>query len=97
VINSFGNSGTEDLYHGNNSKEARRLLPNHLHKIAKRKMDMIDACNHLTDLRIPPSNHLESLKVKFMGYYSIRINDQWRIIFRWSDLGADAVQIIDYH
>lgn len=97
MINSFANAGTEDIYHGNNSKIARRTLPNYLHPIAKRKLDMIDSSYMVTDLKIPPSNHLEALSGNLSGYYSIRINNQWRIIFRWSDLGADNVEIIDYH
>ncbi len=66
-------------------------------KIALKKLDMIDYANSLEDLRQPPGNRLERLKGDLHGYYSIRINDQWRIIFRWSENGATEVEIIDYH
>jgi len=62
-----------------------------------RKLAMLARAAHLQDLRIPPNNRLERLQGKRKGQYSIRINDQWRICFRWSDHGADQVEIVDYH
>ena len=97
MINSFKNIGTEDIYNGRNSADARRLLPRTLWKVAARKLDQIEAAADVNDLRVPPGNRLEALKADRAGQYSIRINDQYRICFRWSESGADAVEIIDYH
>jgi len=68
-----------------------------LHTIAQRKLDLINAAGALNDLRVPPGNHLEALKGDLTGFHSIRINVQWRIVFRWFENGAEAVQIQDYH
>ena len=95
MIQSFAD--TEDIYHGNNTKHARKTLPVHLHDKAQKKFDIIDAAQNVTDLIRPPSNHLEPLKGNLKGLYSIRINDQWRIVFRWTDSGAEEVRIMDYH
>lgn len=97
MIRSFGNQGTEDLYHGYLTKKARNILPTHLHQSALNKLDMIDAAERLDDLRIPPGNKLEALHGDLKGKHSIRINGQWRIIFRWTMLGVEDVEIIDYH
>ncbi|PJD95403.1 MAG: plasmid maintenance system killer protein [Parachlamydia sp.] len=85
------------MFDGINSKNARKKLDPSLYSIACRKLDMLDAAVDLNDLRIPPSNRLEALKENLKNKYSIRINDQYRIIFAWGDLGADQVEIIDYH
>lgn len=97
MIQSFKNIGTEDIYNGSNSADARRLLPRSLWNVAVRKLDQIDAAAALDDLRIPPGNRLEALKADRLGHHSIRINDQYRICFKWSELGAEAVEIVDYH
>ena len=97
MIQSFRNIGTEDIYNGRNSADARRLLPRSLRAVAVRKLDQIDAAVSLNDLRVPPGNRLEPLKADRVGQYSIRINDQYRICFRWNDLGAEEVEIVDYH
>jgi toxin HigB-1 len=68
-----------------------------IHPTAQRKLDLINAAGALMDLRVPPGNRLETLKGDRSGFHSIRINDQWRIIFRWVENGAEEVQIIDYH
>ena len=68
-----------------------------LHKIASRKFDMLDSATSLNDLRYPPSNRLEALQGDLRGKYSIRINDKYRIVFIWTDLGPEEVEIIDYH
>lgn len=97
MIRSFGNQGTEDLYHGNRTKKARSILPIHLYQSAIYKLDMLDGAEQLEDLRIPPGNKLEALTGDLKGMHSIRINNQWRIIFRWTVFGVEDVEIIDYH
>lgn len=97
MIQSFGDEGTKDIYDGNNTKRARKKLDSSLHEVACRKLDMIDVAHNLNDLKVPPSNHLETLKGKLKNYYSIRINDQYRIIFSWGPRGPESVEIIDYH
>ncbi len=97
MIRSFADEGTKDIFNGINSKQARKKLDPLLHSIACRKLDMIDAAYTLNDLKVPPANRLEALKGTLQGYYSIRINDQYRIIFSWSADGAENVEIIDYH
>ena len=97
MIHSFANRGTEDIYDGANTKQARSLLPANLFGQARRKLDMINAAEEVKDLREPPGNRLEQLKGNLEGFYSIRINEQWRIIFRWTNNGAEVVEIIDYH
>jgi proteic killer suppression protein len=97
LINSFGNNETEDIFHLRQTKASRKLLPVALHSVAKRKLNMIAVASQLIDLRIPPANPLEALKGSRAGFYSIRINDQYRIIFRWTNSGADDVEVLDYH
>lgn len=97
VIESFKNIGTEDIFNGRNTSDARRLLPRELWNVAARKLDQIDAALNLDDLRVPPGNRLELLKSDRAGQHSIRINAQYRICFEWSDLGVELVEIIDYH
>ncbi len=80
-----------------NTKEARKICPNSLWKIATRKLDQIDSVMALRELRIPPGNKLEALSGDRKGQHSIRINDQYRICFIWTDLGPDQVEIVDYH
>ncbi len=96
MIRSFGDPATEDLYHGRQTKRVRRF-PQAITSTALRKLDMINAAHDLVDLRVPPGNRLEALKGNLEGFYSIRINDQWRIIFQWENGGAYQVTINDYH
>ena len=96
MIASFGDRATEDLYHGTKSKAARRV-PTDIVSVALRKLDMISAAQVLQDLSSPPGNRLEALSGSLKGYHSIRINDQWRLVFRWSDGKAHEVRIADYH
>ena len=96
MIRTFGNKTAEDIYNGVASKEARKL-PRELHGGAVRKLDMIDAAIDVTDLRVPPGNHLEKLKGDRSGQYSIRINDQYRICFHFDQGNATNVEIVDYH
>ena len=97
MIASFADSGTEDIFDGHDTKAARRRCPNNLWKIARRKLDQINAATRLETLRLPPGNRLEALKRERAGEHSIRINDQFRLCFRWTASGAEAVQIVDYH
>ncbi|MFH0780566.1 MAG: type II toxin-antitoxin system RelE/ParE family toxin [Pseudomonadota bacterium] len=97
MIKTFKNSGTEDIFNGKNSKEARKVCPQSLWKIASRKLDQIDSANKIDDLKVPPGNMLEALKGDRQGEYGIRINSQYRICFIWSEHGPDQVEIIDYH
>ena len=96
MIVSFGDKASSDLFNGIQSRHSRKL-PNQIHEIALYKLDVINAAQALDDLRSPPGNRLETLRGEFKDFYSIRINNQWRIIFRWSDNNANDVQIIDYH
>ena len=94
----FSDAGTEDIYDGIDSRDARSTLPRELWKVARRKMDMILCAGRLQDLRVPPGNRLQALKGSLKGYYSVRINDQYRVIFRWKDeKGASKIKIVDYH
>ena len=95
MIRSFGDRLTEDLYHGRRTRTVLRL-PEMLVKSAVRKLDMIESAARLDDLRSPPGNRLEALTGDLKGWHSIRVNDQWRILFRW-DGAADEVKLTDYH
>lgn len=97
MIESFENKGTEDIFNAVNSKEARNLCPRDLWQIAFRKLDQLDAAMEILDLRVPPGNRLEALKGGRKGQHSIRINNQYRICFTWTDSGAEEVEIVDYH
>jgi proteic killer suppression protein len=97
VIRSFVNEATQDIFDGKNSKKARSIIKPALLSNARRKLDLINAAIDLNDLKIPPSNHLESLNGDLKGKHSIRINLQYRIVFRWTIQGAEEVEIIDYH
>ena len=97
MIESFKNSGTEDIFNGINSKAARKLCPETILRVAVRKLDQIDSVTTVDELSVPPGNRLEMLSGDRDGQYSIRINDQYRICFFWSDLGAEEVEIVDYH
>jgi proteic killer suppression protein len=97
MIQSFENSGTEDIFNGQNTKAARKTCPQLLWKVAMRKLDQLDSAVTLDDLRSPPGNRLEALTGDRSGQYSIRINDQYRICFSWNESTPDAVEILDYH
>ena len=96
MIASFGDGTTEDIFNGENTKAARRI-PTEVWKTASRKLDMLNAAHELRDLMIPPGNRLESLRGTLAGKHSIRINDQFRIVFRWKDGNVHEVRITDYH
>jgi proteic killer suppression protein len=94
-IHSFSCDLTQEFFvNGNVSKKMKWAA---VSQIARRKLDMLHFATELRDLRSPPGNRLEGLKGNFKGFWSIRINDQWRIIFRWADQGPYDVQICDYH
>lgn len=93
MIISFGNSDTEKVWQGVRVKK----LPIEIQNMGRRKLRMLNNSVDLADLRIPPSNRLEKLSGKLKDFYSIRINDQWRIIFNWNAGNAFEVEIIDYH
>ncbi|MCD4718429.1 MAG: type II toxin-antitoxin system RelE/ParE family toxin [Desulfobacula sp.] len=97
MIQSFRNKGTEDIFNGQNTKNARKICPRSLWKIASRKLDQIDSVLFLKELRIPPGNNLEALSGDRIGENSIRINDQYRICFKWTTNGPYQVIITDYH
>ena len=96
MIHSFGDKATSDLYHGISSNKLRKI-PNSIRSSAIIKLDMLNAASTLRDLLSPPGNRLESLSGNLSGFYSIRINDQWRIIFIWKENGPEEVSIVDYH
>ncbi len=93
MILSFADKETERIWRG----EVSRRLPITIQAIARRKLRMINNARRLDDLRIPPANRLEALKGDMKGQHSIRVNDQWRICFRWSEAGVSDVRIVDYH
>ena len=93
MIRSFGDKEAEAIWEGRFS----RRLPQDIQKLARRKLRMLDAAIDLRALTAPPSNRLEALKGDRRGQWSIRINDQWRICFRWQDGDAHEVEIVDYH
>lgn len=96
-IVSFADSGTEAVFNGESTRAASRCCPETLWKVARRKLDMLNAVTQLSDLRFPPNNRLEALRGDRKGQHSIRINDQYRICFIWTDQGPAEVEIVDYH
>jgi len=92
MIKSFKCKDTRSLSEGRNVKRFSNIA-----KVARRKIRQLEIASRLDDLRVPPGNRLEALKDDRGGQYSIRINDQWRLCFQWTDAGADHVEIVDYH
>jgi proteic killer suppression protein len=97
MIQSFATQGTKDIFHQENTKSGRRILPIELHAKAHRKLLFLDATKTIEELKSPPSNHLEALKGDRKGFWSIRINVQFRIVFRYESGNAIDVEICDYH
>ena len=93
MIVSFGNKETENIWNGVRVKKLPLIIQN----VGRRKLRMLNNSQSLADLRIPPSNRLEKLSGDLKGFYSIRVNQQWRIIFKWNKGNASDVEIIDYH
>ena len=96
MIKSFKNKVAEDIFHGSNSRQARKL-PSNLHEKARRLLDQLNAAPTIDFLKVPPGNRLERLFGDYKNFWSIRINKQWRIVFRWKDDSAYDISIIDYH
>ena len=92
MIRSFGDKATEALFHGR-----RTRFPTEVRRIGRRKLDMLHAATQLQDLRSPPGNRLELLKGKLKGLHSIRVNEQWRVVFRWEASDAFDAKVTDYH
>ena len=97
MIASFKDGATEDLFNGVNSKRARKTCPRSIWQVASRKLDLLDSAKSLDELKVPPGNHLESLRGNRRGQYSIRINEQYRICFAWGKNGPEDVEVTDYH
>ncbi len=96
MIVSFADEATADLYHGRRTKRVRRFPPDILRRAVVR-LDVLNTAHSLMDLRSPPGNRLEALSGDWLGFHSIRINRQWRIVFQWENGNAYGVQIVDYH
>ena len=97
MIVSFKDKGTGDVFNGEDTRVARRACPEDIWKVAARKLDLLDSVTNINDLRIPPKNRLEALAGNRKGQHSIRINEQYRICFVWTDYGPADVEIVDYH
>lgn len=93
MILTFGDKDTEAIWKG----IRLRNMPIEIQSVGRRKLRMLNNAQNINDLRIPPSNRLEKLTGKLNGFYSIRINDQWRIVFRWNEGQSEMIRIIDYH
>jgi proteic killer suppression protein len=93
MIKTFTSKETEMLF----QREASRVLPTEIQRKARQKLEILDAVERLNDLRVPPGNRLEKLSGNHEGQHSIRINQQWRICFRWKDDDCYEVEIVDYH
>jgi len=96
MISSFGDKLTQSLYHDTEHASISKLPPDVI-KRARNKLDMVNSAHDVLDLRSPPGNRLELLQGDLTGFYSIRINDQWRIVFRWQAGSAYEVRLTDYH
>lgn len=93
MILSFGAKETERIW----EREWVKKIPPEIQEVGRRKLRMLNSSQDLTDLKVPPSNRLEKLSGKYKAFYSIRINDQWRLIFKWNAGNATEVEILDYH
>lgn len=97
MIRSFADRGTEDIFNGVDTQAARATCPKSLWPIARRKLDQLNRVRVLAELAVPPGNRLERLRRDRVGQYSIRINEQYRVCFRWEKDYAYEVEIADYH
>ena len=97
MIRTFADRATADIFNGKSSPAARRALPRQQVRAALRRLEQLDSVERLDDLRIPPGNRLEALKGGRKGQYSVRINEQYRVCFVWTESGPDNVEIVDYH
>ncbi len=97
MLVSFKNQAAEDIFNGISSKDARKICPQNIWRVTGRKLDQLDSVESLDELKVPPGNRLEPLHGNRKGQYSIRINEQYRICFKWGDSGPFDVEITDYH
>ena len=97
MIRSFADDATEDLFNGVASRRARRACPGLLWPVVRRKLTQLNRVRELRELNVPPGNRLERMRGDRAGQHSIRINDQYRVCFRWGDGYADEVEVTDYH
>lgn len=97
MIESFKDKATEDIFNGIASRQARKACPQALWLLVTRKLDQLDSVVALEELKVPPGNRLEALSGNRRGQHSIRINQQYRICFRWGDSGPADVEVTDYH
>jgi len=97
MIVSFHDKATEDIFNGRASKVARKACPQSIWRVVARKLDQLDSVTSLEELKVPPGNRLELLVGDRKGQHSIRINDQFRLCFIWTDAGPNSVEIADYH
>jgi len=96
MIVSFGDQATDDLYHGRSTSRSRRF-PEDVVAQALLKLDMLNAAHRLLDIASPPGNRLEVLKGELKGFHSIRVNEKWRVVFRWENDSAHDARLLDYH
>ena len=96
MISSFGDVTTADIYHGSDTKAARRIGREFWSRV-QQKLDLLNACTSVEDLRMPPANRLEKLRGDLVGFYSIRVNRQYRIVFKFADGNCEGVRGTDYH
>lgn len=97
MIIRFKDRGAENIFNGLSSKAARKACPQSLWRVAARKLELLDSVENVEELRVPPGNRLEILAGERKGQHSIRVNEQYRICFVWTDSGPDQVEITDYH
>lgn len=97
MIVSFADKASEDIFDGTASRAARQRLPRNLWNVARRKLDQLNVVRDVVELRVPPGNRLERLRGDRAGQYSIRINDQYRVCFVWTEQGPSSVEVVDYH
>lgn len=97
MIVSVADQGTEDVYNGIRSSKARKCCPDDIRQVARRKLAQLNQARILDDMRVPPGNRLERLRADRAGQWSVRINDQYRVCFGWTEAGAEGVEIVDYH
>jgi len=97
VIRSFADAATEDLFNGVDSRRTRRACPVSLWPVARRKLTQLNRVQRLQELAVPPGNRIERLRGDRAGQHGIRVNDRYRVCFRWEDEYADEVEVTDYH
>jgi proteic killer suppression protein len=97
MIVSFKDQASEDIFNGKGTKAARKACPQAIWSVASRKLDQLDSVIALEELKVPPGNRLEPLSGNRKGQHSIRINEQYRICFVWTESGPDRVEVTDYH